>query len=74
MNKIIVTKEEKKNLIEEIKVYFANEREENIGDLQGELILDFILDKIAPSIYNQGINDMKNYMEEKIDDMYGFMI
>jgi len=74
MDKIKVTKEEKKKLIEEIKVYFASERDEDIGDLQGELILDFILDKIAPSIYNQGIIDMKRYMEEKIDDMYGFMI
>ena len=74
MSKIKLIKEEKKHLIDEIKDYFGNERDEDIGDLQGDLILDFILEKIAPSIYNQAVSDMKNYMEEKIDDMYGFMI
>lgn len=74
MNRIKLSKEHKKNAVEEIKKYFACERDEHIGDLQSELILDFILDNVGPHIYNQAISDMQKYMNEKIDDMYAYMI
>ncbi|WP_432404693.1 DUF2164 domain-containing protein [Wukongibacter sp. M2B1] len=74
MNKIELSKEHKQNAIKEIKRYFDSERDEQIGDLQAELILDFILDKVGPQIYNQAISDMQRYMNEKVDDMYAYMI
>ncbi|WP_432667405.1 DUF2164 domain-containing protein [Wukongibacter baidiensis] len=74
MNKIELSKEHKKNAVEEIKKYFDSERDEQIGDLQAELILDFIIDKVGPQIYNQAISDMQRYMSEKVDDMYAYMI
>lgn len=74
MNRIELTKEQKSHAIESIQKYFLNERDESIGMLQGQLILDFIIEKIGPSIYNQAINDMQKYLGEKVDDMYGFML
>lgn len=73
MSKIILTKEQYSGAVEELKKYFACEREEPIGDLQGKLILDFILEKIGPHIYNQAIVDIQKYMNEKIEDMFGYM-
>jgi len=74
MARITLTKEQNKNAVEEIRSYFENERDESIGDLQGQLVLDFIIDKIGPIIYNQGIEDMQRYMNEKVEDMYGYML
>jgi len=74
MARITLSKEQNKNAVEEIRSYFENERDESIGDLQGQLILDFIVDKIGPIIYNQGIDDMRKYMNEKVEDMYGYML
>lgn len=74
MHRIEMTKDERKVAIGKIQEYFENERDESIGDLQGELILDFIVEKIGPHIYNQAINDMHKYMSEKVDDMFGYMI
>ena len=74
MARITLTKEQNKNAVEEIRSYFENERDESIGDLQGQLVLDFVIDKIGPIIYNQGIEDMQRYMNEKVEDMYGYML
>ena len=73
MSKITLEKQEYSDAVDEIKKYFESEREEVIGELQGRLILDFILEKIGPYIYNQAIFDMQKYMNERVDDMAGFM-
>lgn len=74
MGRIEISKEKNDVMVNEIREYFENERDESIGDLQGQLVLDFILEKIGPHIYNQAVADMQNYMNEKIEDMYEHMI
>jgi uncharacterized protein (DUF2164 family) len=44
-------------MIAAIKHYFLKKREEEIGDLQAGLMLDFILEEFAPEFYNQGVPD-----------------
>lgn len=73
MSKIKLNKEQYDGAVEELKNYFVNEREESIGNLQSRLMMDFILEKIGPAIYNQAIYDMQRYMNEKIEDMYEYM-
>ncbi len=68
-NNIIVTKEKRNDMIAAIKNYFSKEREEEIGDLASGLLLDFIIEKIAPEFYNQGVYDSYKYMEIQIEDM-----
>lgn len=40
-NVIVVDKQKKKVMIDSIKEYFYNEREEELGDLAAGMILDF---------------------------------
>jgi uncharacterized protein (DUF2164 family) len=68
-NSIKVTKERRDDIVSEIKNYFSKEREEEIGDLAAGLILDFILEKIAPEFYNQGVYDSHKYMEDAVEDL-----
>ncbi|PKM52298.1 MAG: DUF2164 domain-containing protein [Firmicutes bacterium HGW-Firmicutes-7] len=72
-SKIELAKEQKKKAVEEIREYFAREREDLIGELAGELILDFITDKLGPYYYNQAVSDVQKYMNEKVEDLYGIM-
>ncbi|QGU94017.1 DUF2164 family protein [Clostridium bovifaecis] len=58
-------------MIEIIKSYFYEERDENLGDLGATLILDFILEKLAMEFYNKGIYDAYQYMNDRLDDMLG---
>jgi uncharacterized protein (DUF2164 family) len=64
-----VTKERRDDLILVIKNYYSQEREEEIGDLAAGLILDFILEKLAPEFYNQGICDAHQYMQDAAEDL-----
>ena len=74
MSRIELTKEQKKKAIQDIQAYFASERDEEIGDLAGEIILDFIVEKIGPYFYNQAIADVQKYLSEKVEDLYGFIV
>jgi len=66
---IKVTKEGRSEMIAEIKNFFSKEREEEIGDLAAGIILDFILEKIAPELYNQGVDDSYRYIKDAAEDL-----
>lgn len=74
MTKIELSAENKKTALIEIKQFFEQERDEILGDLASGLILDFILEKIGPRIYNQAIADTQKYMSEKVEDLYTLML
>ena len=68
-NAIKVTKEKRDEMILAIKHYFLKEREEEIGDLRAGLMLDFILEELAPEFYNRGVSDSYTYMKDMIEDL-----
>jgi uncharacterized protein (DUF2164 family) len=68
-NAIRVTKEQRDEMIAAIKHYFLKNREEEIGDLQAGLMLDFIQEELAPEFYNQGVSDSYTYMKDTIEDL-----
>lgn len=70
-NNIDLPKEKKAEMVNSIKEYFNNEREEEIGDLAASMILNFIIDELAPEFYNQGITDAYRYMNDRVEDMLG---
>ncbi len=52
-----------------IKIYFSQGEGEEIGDLRATLILDFIIEKLAPDFYNQGVRDSYQYMKDMVEDV-----
>lgn len=73
-SKITLSKEVRAKMVEEIKKFFLNERDEEIGDLAAMLMLDFIVDTLSPVFYNQGIQDCASYMKDKLEDLYGLQV
>lgn len=67
---IELSKEQKEKAITQIQNYFLNEREEEIGALQGILLLDFFMENIGSIVYNKGIEDAKGFIEDKLEDIY----
>lgn len=61
--------ETKKELVSAIKRYFLNERDEEIGDLAAAFFLDFVLETIGPSIYNQAIRDAQGRLQVIVADL-----
>jgi uncharacterized protein (DUF2164 family) len=54
-----------------IKRYFSEQREEELGDLQAKLLLDFVVKEIGPSIYNAAIADAQTFVRDRIADLDG---
>lgn len=72
--KIRLTKEQRTDMVSSIKKYFKQQRGEEIGDLAAGFLLDFIIEKLAPEFYNQGIGDSAKYMGDRIEDMMSIQI
>ena len=70
MSKIKLTPPIKEKIIYELQSYFSNERDEDLGNIGAELLIDFILKEVGPMIYNQALIDVHELMEEKLDDIY----
>jgi uncharacterized protein (DUF2164 family) len=69
-NTIQMSKEKKEYMISEIKAYFKKERDEDLGDLASALILVFIVEKLAPEFFNQGIAEAHKYLTDKLEDIF----
>jgi uncharacterized protein (DUF2164 family) len=67
--KIALTKEQRAVMISAIKYYFLKERDEDLGDLASGFILDFIIERLAPEFYNQGVYDSYKFMNDRIEDL-----
>lgn len=72
-NKINIDKDVQEELIGLIQTYFLKEREEELGNLEAGFILDFFMEKVAPEIYNQGVYDSYQYMQERTEDLLAIL-
>jgi len=61
--------ETRREIIDSIKLYFREERDEEIGDLQAGFFLDFILEEVGPSIYNRAVADAQTAMRDAVADL-----
>ena len=69
-NNIKVTKEKRDDMVRAIKSFFLTEREEELGDLAAGLILDFIIEELAPEFYNQGVLILINTCRTRLKIYY----
>ena len=73
-DKIKLIREQRTDMVSSVKKYFKQERGEEIGDLGAGLLLDFVIDRLAPEFYNQGVNDSSKYMNDRLEDMMSIQI
>jgi len=68
---IALSKEVRQQAIQSIKRYFVENLDDDIGDLKSGLLLDFFLEEIGPSVYNEAITDAQAYFQERTTDLDG---
>lgn len=66
-----INPEMERYLLESIKRFFAEELEQDIGDLKARSVLEFCVGQIGPSIYNQAIADAQTFLERAVSDLGG---
>jgi len=65
----LVPKHHKQACLEEIIHFFENERDEEIGILAAQEVLDFFQQTVGPHIYNAGVTDAKRVFAERSEDI-----
>jgi uncharacterized protein (DUF2164 family) len=66
---IEITQEEKQQLMEEIKYYFKEERDEDLGILASENILEFFMNNLGKHIYNKALDDAKRWFDQRMENV-----
>lgn len=61
--------EQKKRMQEEIIYFFKEERDEELGIIGSETILDFFVDMLGETIYNKALDDVKLWLTRNIENM-----
>jgi uncharacterized protein (DUF2164 family) len=64
-----LTDEEKSSVKEELILFFENERDEKIGVIAAEKIINFFLQSVGGKLYNKGVNDAKKAMENRLEEL-----
>lgn len=61
------SQEEKAALIKEIQNFFYEEKEESIGIIAAENLLDFFIENLGNKIYNKALDDAKVWFIKRMD-------
>jgi len=66
---IRISDDARRHAVAALRSYFDDRMDEEIGDLKAALLLDFILEELGPSVYNQAIADARAFFEERAGDL-----
>ena len=64
-----LTDEERKIVKEELTLFFENERDEKIGIVAAEEILNFFLKSAGSILYNKGVDDAKKALSNRYEEL-----
>jgi uncharacterized protein (DUF2164 family) len=69
----VLTTEEKKQALISIRRFCVEnlDMEIPVGDLTADLLLDFFLKEIGPSVYNHAVSDAQAYLRDRVTDLEG---
>jgi uncharacterized protein (DUF2164 family) len=65
----VLSKEQREALIKKVIAYFKTERDEELGVIAAEDILDFFLESLHKDIYNKAIEDSKTTIKQSFDNL-----
>lgn len=68
---IKLSRENREVLVSRIQDFFSSERDEEIGIIAAEAVLDFFVNEVGDNLYNQGLMDAKSFFINKMDDLEG---
>lgn len=64
-----LTREERQKFINEIQIFFREERNEEIGVIAAETVLEFFLGNLGILINNKSLDEAKIWFSKRMEDM-----
>jgi len=66
---IKLPKEQREDIVENIRAYFESERGESIGHLAADSLLEFFLNELGPTIYNGALGDCRTLVGQRMQSL-----
>ena len=60
---------QKKQLLEEIRAFYLEERGEEIGMIEERQVLDLFCERLAPIVYNRALDDAMRWMKGQMENL-----
>jgi len=69
IGKLVFKQEEKEQFIKEIQCFFEEERNETIGIIAADKVLDFFIEVLGNKVYNKALDDTQFWFKRYMDNM-----
>ena len=66
---IELSRETRNTAVLSIERYFLENMEERIGNIQAAALLNFFLEEVGPSIYNQAVAQVQERMQMRVTEL-----
>lgn len=71
MTHIKLSDERRKAIALSLTTFYEDVFDQTPSDYHAERLLEFFLAELGPAVYNQGVQDARAYMIDKLDDIEG---
>jgi uncharacterized protein (DUF2164 family) len=68
---IALAPDARKQALASIRRYFAEQWDQDVGDLKAGLLLDYFLAEVGPCVYNRAVADAQVYFRDRVADLEG---
>lgn len=69
--RIQLSEERRAHMVRMIRAFFDETFDEELSDFRAEELLDFFVAELGPTVYNQGVQDARGFVQRKLDDLDG---
>ena len=59
----------KLQIVANIQHFIKKNSDYEMGNLEAEELLDYVIKEISPIVYNQALNDAKNVIQRQVDSL-----
>lgn len=64
-----LTDEQRKAAKDDLIYFFESERDEKIGVIAADQLLDFFLEHIGSKLYNKGVTDARKAIDQRVEEL-----
>lgn len=59
------------HLIRSLQGFFLEEFDEELSGFRSGELVDWFVERLAPPVYNQGVQDARRHLQTRLDDLEG---
>lgn len=68
---IALEPQKRARVVARLQLLFSKEFDEKLSDFQANAVVDLMLKRLGPAVYNQAVQDVRAHMQVKLDDLDG---